>query len=256
RVPGPPELLPGKPDAVVDLQTEEGVALVGGQWRYSDCRVEEIDFVELGSPEDPLGPGTVPNRTYDVVRDGEPRDLAPADTMLRLAKGRVCFCWYELDVTIPERVGDLDPTGATVVFEVVIDDYAEVWVDGELPHALGDLGGHVAGGFNAPKPRAADRRRPSGAAVSDRGVRDQRPDLLVTAQLHLDANGDARLLCARASAGEDERRARGRAGRRQIRLDPRCGRRARAGGKRLRVHRGTCLEPGRCVPVQLAEHER
>ena len=53
-------------------------------------------------------------------------------------------------VTIPERVGDLDPTGATVVFEVAIDDYAEVWVDGELPLALGDTGGQVVGGFNAP----------------------------------------------------------------------------------------------------------
>src|SRR5581483_10352323 len=150
RLPGPPELLPGKPDAIVDLQTDEGVALVGGGWRYSDCAVEEIEFVDLGTPEDPLGPGTVPNRTYDVVRTGEPRELAPADTQLRLANGRVCFNWYELDVTIPDRLGDFDPTGATVVFEVVIDDYAEVWVNGELPHALGDAGGHVAAGFNAP----------------------------------------------------------------------------------------------------------
>ena len=46
-------------------------------------------------------------------------------------------------MTIPERVGELDPTGATVVFEVAIDDYAEVWVDGELPVALGDTGGQV-----------------------------------------------------------------------------------------------------------------
>jgi gluconolactonase len=62
----------------------------------------------------------------------------------------VCFNWYRINVTIPERIGDFDPTGASVVFEVVIDDYAEVWVDGEMPHALGDMGGHVAGGFNAP----------------------------------------------------------------------------------------------------------
>src|ERR687887_1715488 len=136
RLPGPPELLPGRPEAIVDLQTDDGVALVGGEWRYSDCRVEEIDFVELGSPEDPLGPGTVPNRTYDVVRDGQSRELAPADTQLRLANGRVCSNWYELDVTIPERLDDFDPTGATVVFEVVIDDYAEVWVNGESPFAL------------------------------------------------------------------------------------------------------------------------
>ena len=158
RLPGPPELLPGKPDAIVDLQTCEGMALVGGEWRYSDATVEEIDFVELGSPEDPLGPGTVPNRTYDVLPHAEGADfddsgwraLAPEETMLRLANGRVCFNWYRTRVTIPERVGDFDPTGATVVFEVAIDDYAEVWVDGELPHELGDTGGRVVGGFNAP----------------------------------------------------------------------------------------------------------
>jgi gluconolactonase len=150
RLPGPPELLPGRPDAIVDLQSTDGVALVGGQWRYADARVEEIEFVELGSPTDPLGPGTVPNRTYDVVRDGEWRDLKPEDTMLRLANGRVCFNWYAIDLTIPKRLGELDPTGATVVFEVVIDDYAEVWVNGELPHALGDTGGPVVAGFNAP----------------------------------------------------------------------------------------------------------
>jgi gluconolactonase len=158
RLPGPPELLPGKPDAVVDLQTADGLALVDGEWRYSDARVEEIDFVALGSPEDPLGPGTEPNRTFDVVPHAESADyddsawrvLAPEDTRLRLADGRVCFNWYRIAVTIPERLGDFDPTGSTVVFEVVIDDYAEVWVNGELPRALGDTSGRVVGGFNAP----------------------------------------------------------------------------------------------------------
>jgi gluconolactonase len=158
RLPGPPELLPGRPDAVIDLQTDEGTALVGGRWRYSDARVEEIDFVELGSPEDPLGPGTIPNRTYDVTpHAGAPgfddsgwRVLAPEETMLRLGSGRVSFNWYRIEVTIPERVGELDPTGATAVFEVVVDDYAEVWVDGKLPVALGTAGGQAAGGFNVP----------------------------------------------------------------------------------------------------------
>jgi gluconolactonase len=157
-LPGPPELLPGRPDAVVDLQTVEGTGLVGGGWRYADARVEEIDFVEVGSAEDPLGPGDRPNRTYDVVPHAEGIDfddsswrvLAPEETMLRLGNGRVSFSWYRINVTIPERVGDFDPTGATIVFEVVIDDYAEVWLDGELPLALGYTGGQVVGGFNAP----------------------------------------------------------------------------------------------------------
>ena len=158
RLPGPPELIPGRPDAVVDLQSDAGAALVGAEWRYSDARVEEIEFVELGSPEDPLGPGTVPNRTYDVLPHAQDagyddsgwRVLHPEETMSRLSDGRVCFNWYRTTITLPGRVGDTDVRGATVVFEVVIDDYAEVWVDGELPHALGGAGGPVVGGFNAP----------------------------------------------------------------------------------------------------------
>src|SRR6185503_18533790 len=138
-------------------QTDDGADLVAATWRYSDARVEEIEFVELGSPTDPLGPGTVPNRTYDVVPHAEPagyddsgwRVLRPEETMSRLANGRVCFNWYRATITLPDRIGDTDVDGATVVFEVVIDDYAEVWVNGEMPHALGDEGGPVVGGFNA-----------------------------------------------------------------------------------------------------------
>jgi gluconolactonase len=160
RLPQPTELLPGRPDAVVDLQTEEGAALVGATWRYADARVEEIDFVAVGGPgsDDPLGPGADPNRTYDVVPHAEAADfddrawrvLRPAQTAARLAAGRVCFNWYRLTVTLPDRLGDTDVTGSTVVFEIVVDDYAEVWVDGRLAPALGTTGGQVVGGFNAP----------------------------------------------------------------------------------------------------------
>jgi gluconolactonase len=158
NLPRPPQLLPGRPDAVVDLQTDEGAALVSARWRYGDARVEEVDFVEVGSPADPLGPGDVPNRTYEVLPhagaadfdDSGWRELTPAETRLRLSTGKVCFNWYRTSVTVPQQVGDLDPTGATLVFEVVVDDYAEVWVDGRLPTALGDSGGAVVAGFNAP----------------------------------------------------------------------------------------------------------
>jgi gluconolactonase len=155
RVPGPPELLPGGADAIVDLQTVEGVALIRGEWRYADANIVETTFVGVG--ED-LGPGGQPNCTYEVephaqgtqFDDSGWRVLEAPETQLRLSTGRVCFNWYRINVTIPPRVGDLDPTGATVVFEVVIDDYAEVWVDGELPLTLGQVGGQVVSGFNSP----------------------------------------------------------------------------------------------------------
>src|SRR4051794_23032340 len=158
RIPRPPELVPGRPDAVVDLQSADGAAIVAAHWWYSDARVEEIDFVELGSPEDPLGPGTVPNRTYDVVPHAEAADyddsdwrtLGPEHTVDRLANGRVCFNWYRTTITLPERVGETSIEGTSVVFEVGVDDYAEGWVKGEHPHELGDTAGPVAPGFNAP----------------------------------------------------------------------------------------------------------
>jgi gluconolactonase len=154
-IPGPPELFPGGPDAVVDLQTAEGVALVQGEWRYTDAGIVETAFVGVGAD---LGPSGPPNRTYDVMPhaqgihfdDSGWRRLQPQETQLRLSTGLVCFNWYRINITLPPRVGDFDPTGATVVFEVVIDDYAEVWVDGELPLALGQAGGQVISGFNAP----------------------------------------------------------------------------------------------------------
>jgi len=155
RLPGPPELLPGGADAVVDLQTPEGIALVQAEWRYADAHIVETDFVHVGADLGPTGP---PNRTYDVVPhaqgahfdDSSWSRLEPNETLLRLSGGLVCFNWYRIAVTLPPRVGDFDPTGATVVFEIVIDDYAEVWVDGELPIALGQAGGQVISGFNAP----------------------------------------------------------------------------------------------------------
>jgi gluconolactonase len=152
-LPRPTELLPGSPDAVIDLQTEAGVQLVKGQWRYADAKVK--DFVSVGAD---WGPSGEANRTYDVVPhaeglefdDSDWQTLAPAETERRLSTGRVCFNWYRINVTIPEKIGKFNPMGSTAVFEVALDDYAEVWVNGKLPLSIGQTGGQVVGGFNAP----------------------------------------------------------------------------------------------------------
>ena len=47
------------------------------------------------------------------------------------------------------RVNDVELAGATAVFETSIDDYAEIWVDGELSRAPGQSGGSVVKGWNA-----------------------------------------------------------------------------------------------------------
>jgi gluconolactonase len=146
--------LNGRPDAIIDLKTAEGAELVRGRWRYSDAKIVEVDF---RGPGPDLKPSGAPNRTNDVTPragaddfdDSKWEELEPAQLEARKGGGRVCFSWYRINLTIPDRVGSFDPTGSTVVFEVVIDDYAEVWVNGALRPALGQLGGPVVGGFNA-----------------------------------------------------------------------------------------------------------
>ena len=55
----------------------------------------------------------------------------------RRSTGRLCFNWYRIRLTIPDRAGNFDPAGSTVVFETSLDDYAEIWVDGELDSLAG-----------------------------------------------------------------------------------------------------------------------
>ena len=171
-VPGPPELLPTRPDAIVDLQTDEGAAVVGARWRTIEARPVPVDFRSVG-PD--LGPSGPPNHalalgpTVAQVDDAPCEHLAPADTLRRLGSGRMCFVWYRVDVTLPERIGETPVRGATVVLEVVVDDAAEIWVDGALPLSLGSRSGQVAAGFNAPNrvvlTRAAEPGRTYAIAV-------------------------------------------------------------------------------------------
>jgi gluconolactonase len=145
----------GKPDAVIDLATQEGVDLVKGQWRYSDTKIIQVDFKAAGPDKQPTGK---PIKTYDVAPhaggtdfdDSKWEPLDPTTLEARRSTGRLCFNWYRINVSIPSRVNGVDLTGATAVFETSIDDYAEIWVDGEMSRALGQSGGSVIKGWNAP----------------------------------------------------------------------------------------------------------
>jgi len=144
-----------RPDAIVDLKTDEGIGLLKGQWRYSNVKVIDVDH---HSPGTDLAPSGSPNRTQDIdvhagaadFDDSRWEQITPAQLEERRSTGRLCFNWYRTSVTIPEKIGSFDPTGSIVVFEVAIDDYAEVWVDGKLPLVLGQPGGQLIKGFNAP----------------------------------------------------------------------------------------------------------
>jgi gluconolactonase len=144
-----------RPDAIIDLRTDDGAKQVQGQWRYADAKIIEVDH-HLPGPD--LKPTGAPSRTRDITPKAGPADVddsqwsaIPASSLeVRRSNGRLSFAWYRINVTIPEKLGDFDPAGSTVYFEISVDDYAEVWVDGKLPQVLGQSGGPFVKGWNAP----------------------------------------------------------------------------------------------------------
>lgn len=140
--------------ATIDLATAEGVAQVDGAWRYHDVELQRVGH---RSPDTSGQPTGALQPTWDIdphagladFDDSHWQVIAPEALAQRRGAGRVSFAWYRITITVPPRVGDFDTAHAMVTFDTTIDDYAEVWVDGELPRAIGQAGGSVIGGWNA-----------------------------------------------------------------------------------------------------------
>jgi gluconolactonase len=113
--------LEGRPDAIVDLNSPDGLALVSGAWTWQDASA---------------GSAVIP--------------VAAGGLLDRRGPGGTAAAWYRITVTIPKSVGALATAGTSALFEIVVDDYAEVWVNGKLSRSLGLSGASVIAGFNAP----------------------------------------------------------------------------------------------------------
>jgi gluconolactonase len=143
---------PALPDAVVDLRTSAGAGAVAGVWRYSEAH---ITAAESKAP-----PGSSPGvrATHDIhPRPGTPdfdtadwSPIAPEELEARRGGGKLSFGWYRLELVVPRTLTGVDAAGSTLVLEVTVDDYAEVWVNGSLSTVLGQSGGQLAAGWNAP----------------------------------------------------------------------------------------------------------
>jgi hypothetical protein len=128
----------------IDLRAKDGVAAVKGQWRYKDCEIVPIQF---------KGQDGQPKSSYEVIPHAEKADfddsswevIDPTTLGSPRGPGKLCFAWYRIRVTLPESV-----EGKTVRFVTTVDDYGEVWVDGKLPYKVGESGGAIVAGFNAP----------------------------------------------------------------------------------------------------------
>jgi hypothetical protein len=110
-----------KPEATIDLATKQGVESVKGDWRYSDTKIIEVDFKAAGADGQPTG---APNKAYDLTPHAGRADfddskwevIDPTTLDKRRSAGRFAFNWYRIKITVPQRIGSLNPTGSTAVF--------------------------------------------------------------------------------------------------------------------------------------------
>jgi gluconolactonase len=156
---------------MIDLATTAGVEQVRGQWRYSDVRIVQTSFV---AASDAGQPGDSPAKTYDYephaggadFDDSNWEQIAPESLSKRRGNGRLSFNWYRINMTVPERIGTTDLRGTTAVFSTSLDDYAEIWVNGELARATGQNGGSVIAGWNAENRLVVGRNLKAGQKIS------------------------------------------------------------------------------------------
>ena len=143
-----PPLVP--PVHVVDLMTEEGSAAFGAQWRAMEAKIVECPALGDSRPEF--------KTTYDIEPHAEERGYDDSDWPVvpatdlggRRGGGMVSFFWYRTTLTIPVNAAGFDTAGAMAVLRVNVDDYAELWVDGEMPRVAGRPSPYTIQGFNMP----------------------------------------------------------------------------------------------------------
>src|SRR5262249_14573174 len=138
----------------IDLMTANGVGQFKAQWRYSDVSIINVtsaatdktiaEWTEAqmkgGGGYRPTPPAP-PRMTYDIQPKAGTADfddskwevIAPETLPLYRSGGQLCFGWYRIALVMPERVGDFVTAGAKAFLTVNVDDYGEVWVNGQLP---------------------------------------------------------------------------------------------------------------------------
>ncbi len=154
------ELSFGKTDAIVDLRTLEGTGMVKAQWQSLSAEIVPAKFKAPGpSASDKLllyptgkeintnnifpkyGTADFENATWENVN--------AADLETRRGNGLQSHVWYKLKITIPEKIGNIPTEGTRIIFEIVADDYSEVFVNGKLNKTFGARNNGVIGGWNA-----------------------------------------------------------------------------------------------------------
>jgi len=151
--PAPPAPIPAPslpPNVEVDLITNPGSAMFGAQWKTMEAKIVEVAPIPEHLPGYNTAYDIAPHAGDAAFDDSKWPVIQATDLPARRGGGHVSFIWFRSNLTIPAKIGDFDTTGAKAVLTVAVDDYAEIWVNGQMPRAVGVPSPATIQGFNMP----------------------------------------------------------------------------------------------------------
>lgn len=155
------QLTVGKPRAIADLKTTAGASLVNARWWVQPAHILHREFQAPGPQKGggdsralyPTGMKISSRVLHPQAGDDDFdtgfKPILPEQLEERQGNGLLSFTWYKVELTIPERIGKLNTNGTTAVFEITVDDYSEIWVNGKQQPVFGQAGNGVISGYNA-----------------------------------------------------------------------------------------------------------
>lgn len=153
------QLAVDKPQAIADLRTNDGASLLNAKWYVQNAHFVDADFKTPGPGTNgdklPLYPTGTAIKTHQLHPqigaadfDAGFREIKATELESRQGTGLFSFVWYKVELTVPALIGKLNTTGTTAVFEIVMDDYSEIWVNGKQMQGFGQSGNGVISGYN------------------------------------------------------------------------------------------------------------
>src|SRR5262245_1872076 len=147
----PPQLAPVLvPAHVVNLMTVEGMAALGAQWKHMEAKIVEGPALPNAMPGYKTSYDLTPRAGEKGFNDSSWPTLEPKQLADRRGGGKVSFLWYRTNLTMPAKIGAFDTANAKALLTAYVDDYAEVWVNGEMPRRAGITSPATIQGFNIP----------------------------------------------------------------------------------------------------------
>jgi hypothetical protein len=151
-VPPPaPQIAPALvPAHAVDLMTADGIAAFGARWKVMEAKIVEAPALPNAMAGYKTSYDIAPHAGEAGFDDSSWPAVDAKGLTDRRGGGRISFFWFRANLTIPAKIGSFETAGARAVLTAYVDDYAEVWINGQMPRRAGIPSPATIQGFNLP----------------------------------------------------------------------------------------------------------